>query len=136
MKNKRTQIILIIVAAVLLLSVAAGMIGLYKLNQEGVQIGEKNVTVTVVHKDESRREFVCQTWELYLGKLLVKEGIVEDNQDKFGLYILVADGELADYNVDGGWWKIVRNGEDAMIGADKIPIRDGDKIEVVYTVGF
>ena len=46
MKNKRTQIILIIVAAVLLLSVAAGMIGLYKLNQEGVQIGEKNVTVT------------------------------------------------------------------------------------------
>ena len=136
MKNKKTQIILIVVAAVLLLGVAAGMLGLYKLNQEGVQIGEKSVTVTVVHKDGSRREFNCQTWELYLGKLLVKEGIVEDNRDQYGLYILVADGELADYNADGGWWKIVRNGEDAMVGADKMPIRNGDQIEVVYTVGF
>ncbi len=136
MKNKKTQIIAIVVAAVLLLCVAAGMFGLYKLNQEGIEIGEKSVTVTVVHKDGSRREFPCQTWEVYLGKLLVKEGIVEDNQGEYGLYILVADGELADYNVDGGWWKIYRNGEETMVGADELPIHDGDKIEVVYTVGF
>ena len=136
MKNKKTQIILIVVAAVLLLSVAAGMFGLYKLNQEGVELGEKTVTVTVVHKDGSRREFVCQTWELYLGKLLVKEAIVEDNRDQYGLYILVADGELADYNADGGWWKIYRNGEEAMIGADQMPIHNGDQIELVYTIGF
>lgn len=136
MKNKKTQVIVIVVAALLLLALAGGMVFAYLASREGPNPGEKTVTVTVVHKNGDEKKFTCYTEEEYLGPLLVAEGIVEDNRGEFGLYILVADGELADYNADGGWWKIVRNDEDAMIGADEMPIQDGDKIEVVYTVGF
>lgn len=136
MKNKKTQVIVIVVAAVLLLALAGGMVFAYLASREAPNVGEKTVTVTVVHKDESRKEFVCQTDEEYLGPLLVAEGIVEDNQGEFGLYILVADGELADYAVDGGWWKIYQNGAETMVGADELVLSDGDQIEVVYTIGF
>lgn len=136
MKNKKVQIIAIVVAAILLVALAAGMLIAYLASREGPNPGEKTVTVTVVHKNGDEKEFTCYTEEEYLGPLLVKEGIVEDNQGEFGLYILVADGELADYNVDGGWWAVYQNGTQTMVGADEVALSDGDEIEVVYTVGF
>ena len=122
MKNKKVQIIAIVVAAILLVALTAGMVIAYLASREGPNPGEKTVTVTVVHKNGDEKEFTCYTEEEYLGE--------------FGLYILVADGELADYNADGGWWAVYQNGTQTMVGADEVALSDGDEIEVVYTVGF
>lgn len=96
--------------------------------------GGKTITVEVVHKDESKKTFTCQTDEEYLAPVLVSEGIVEDNQGEYGLYIEVADGEKADFNVDGGFWALLQDGESTPTGASETPIHDGDSFSLVYTI--
>ena len=51
------------------------------------------------------------------------------------MYFNVADGETADYNVDGGWWQVFIGEESATVGVDGIAIADGDTFQLVYTIG-
>ena len=131
MKNKK-----IIIAVIAVLAVAALMVGVYFGTREKPIEGEKTITVTVVHKDGSEKAFTCKTTEEKLGPVLVAENIVEENRDQYGLYILVADGEKADYNVDQGWWALYKAEEQCGTGADQVVIADGDHFRLVYTVGF
>ena len=124
----------IVLSAVALAALIAVLAAVLWFNRPETSIGEKNVTVEVVHKDERKRTFTCSTDEEYLDKLLVSEGIVEDNQAEFGLYILVVDGERADYNEDGAYWAVLQNGEATVTGASETPIHDGDVISLVYTL--
>ena len=118
----------------LLLAVAV-MLGIWMATRPETTIGGKTVTVTVVHKDGSEKVFTCATDEEYLGPVLVAEQIVEAAYGEFGLYFNTADGETADYSVDGGWWQVFVGEESAMVGADQIPIADGDTFKIVYTIG-
>lgn len=131
MKNKK-----IFIAVIALIAIAALMVGVYFATQEKPIEGEKTITVTVVHRDGSEKSFTCKTTEEKLGPVLVAENIVEDNRDQYGLYILVADGEKADYNVDQGWWALYKGDEQCGTGADSVVIADGDHYRLVYTVGF
>lgn len=124
----------IVLSAVALAALIAVLAAVWWFNRPETSIGEKNVTVEVVHKDERKRTFTCSTDEEYLDKLLVSEGIVEDNQAEFGLYILVVDGERADYNEDGAYWAVFQNDEATVTGASETPIHDGDVISLVYTL--
>lgn len=124
----------IVLSAVALAALIAVLAAVWWFNRPETSIGEKNVTVEVVHKNERKRTFTCSTDEEYLDKLLVSEGIVEDNQAEFGLYILVVDGERADYNEDGAYWAVLQNGEATVTGASETPIHDGDVISLVYTL--
>lgn len=96
--------------------------------------GSKTITVEVIHKDESKNTFTCKTGAEYLADVLVSEGIVEDNQDQYGLMIQEVDGERAVYEEDQSYWSILQNGEYAQQGASSLPIYDGDVISLVYTV--
>ena len=96
--------------------------------------GSKTITVEVVHKDESKNSFTYKTDAEYLADLLVGEGLVEDNQDQYGLLIQEVDGERAVYEEDQSYWSILQNGEYAQLGASSLPIYDGDTISLVYTV--
>lgn len=122
---------------ILLAAALAALIAVFALvwwfNRPETSGGSKNITVEVIHKDESKKTFPCKTDEEYLDKVLVGEGIVEDNQADFGLYILVVDGERADYNEDGAYWAVLQNGEATVTGASETPIHDGDVISLVYT---
>lgn len=122
---------------ILLAAALAALIAVFALvwwfNRPETSGGRKNITVEVIHKDESKKTFLCRTDEEYLDKVLVGEGIVEDNQADFGLYILVVDGERADYNEDGAYWAVLQNGEATTTGASETPIHDGDVISLVYT---
>ena len=64
----------------------------------------------------------------------MNEGLVEDNQGAFGLYILVVDGERAEYETDGAYWSLMKNGEATTTGASETPVSDGDSFSLVYTV--
>ena len=126
----------IIIAAIALVLVAGIMLGVYFATRPQPEEGSKSITVTVVHKDGSERVFPVKTDAEYLAEVLVDEGIVEDNQDEFGLYILVADGEYADYNADGGWWAVYEGDTQATVGASELPIKDGGTYKLVYTIGW
>ena len=130
MKNKK-----LILIAVALIACVAVMLGIFVMTRPKTVAGSKTVTVTVVHKDGSEKVFTCKTDAEYLGTVLVDENIVVPNYGEFGLYFDTADGETADYNVDGGWWQVFIGEESAMVGADQIPIADGDTFKLVYTIG-
>ena len=130
MKNKK--LILTLVAFVAVIGILAGI---YFATRPQTQQGSKTITVTVVHKDGTEKEFVCHTDEEYLGAVLVAEEIVVGEQGEFGLYFNTADGETADYSVDGGWWQVFVGEEAAIVGADSIVIADGDTFRLVYTIG-
>ena len=97
--------------------------------------GEKHITVEVVHKDGSGKEFTYDTDAEYLGEVLATEGLISGTEGEFGLFVDTVDGETADYSVDGGWWQLTHNGEAAQVGADSLPIQDGDTFGWVYTIG-
>lgn len=130
MKNKK-----MILIAVALIACIAVMLGVFMATRPDTVAGSKTITVTVVHKDGSEKVFTCATEEEYLGSVLVAEKIVDANYGEFGLYFNTADGETADYSVDGGWWQVFIGEESAMVGADQIPIADGDTFKLVYTIG-
>ena len=121
MKNKK-----MIVIAVALIACVAVMLGIFVMTRPETVAGSKTVTVTVVHKDGSEKVFTCKTDAEYLGTVLVDENIVAPNYGEFGLYFDTADGETADYNVDGGWWQVLIGEESAKVGAAQIPIAAGD----------
>ena len=130
MKNKKY----VILAAVLVLVVAL-MAGLYLVSRPETVQGGKTITVTVVHKDGTEKEFVCKTDEEKLGPVLVAEGIVEGEQGPYGLMIASADGETADWNVDQSYWALYIGEEYAVTGVDDTNIHDGDSFRLVYTIG-
>ena len=130
MKNKK-----LIVIAVALVAVVAVLLGVFFATRPDTQEGMKEFTVTVVHADGTEKDFPCKSTEEYLGKVLVAEGIVEDNQSEYGLYILVADGELASWEADGAYWSVYVGEEPATMGADQIPVMEGGQYSLVYTIG-
>ena len=130
MKNKK-----LILVAVALVACMAVMLGVFMMTRPETVSGSKTITVTVVHKDGSEKVFTCHTDEEYLGKVLVNENIVVGSYGEFGLYFDTADGEKADWNVDNGWWQVFVGEESAMVGADQLPIANGDTFKLVYTIG-
>ena len=130
MKNKK-----LVIAVIAFVAIVAVLAGVYFGTRQDPNAGKKAYTITVVHSDGSEKVFNCATEEEYLGKVLVNENIVEANYGEFGLYFDTADGEKADWNVDGGWWQVFAGEEAAMVGADQIPIADGDTFKLVYTIG-
>ena len=130
MKNKK-----LVVALVALVAVVAVLLGVYIMTRPETIVGEKSITVTVVHKDGSSKDFTYVTEEECLGPVLLAEGLVEGEKGPYGLTILSVDGETADWNVDGSYWALFIGEEYATTGADDTFISDGDVFRLVYTIG-
>ena len=96
MQSKKKTILavaaLVVIAAVLLLVWRA-------VTPKG-EAGEKTITVQVLHKGGEERVFTLETGEAYLGAVLTAEGVVEDNQGPYGLYMLTVDGETVPATAD------------------------------------
>ena len=125
----------LIFASLAVVIAAALMLFLYQTFMPKGAKGDKTITVTVIHGDGSEKEFTCRTEEAYLDKVLVTEGIVEDNPSDYGLYILTADGEEADKGSQE-WWCLTKGGESVNTGASDTPIEDGDQFELTLTTGY
>ncbi|MBD5162149.1 MAG: DUF4430 domain-containing protein [Oscillibacter sp.] len=127
----------LILAAVCVVLLAAIMLVVWRLTSPRFQgvAGAKAVTVQVIHKDGSSRDFPLHTDQEFLGRALVEGNVVEDNQGAYGLYILTADGETVDES-NQEWWQVTRDGEYLMTGADETPIADGEHYELTLIVGW
>lgn len=130
MKNKK-----LIIAIIALVAVVGILLGVYFGTRPETQEGGKAITVTVVHKDGTSKDFTYHTDEEYLGPVLLAEGLVEGEMGEFGLFIESVDGEAAVWETDGAYWGIYIGEEAAVTGADQIAITDGGVYKLVYTVG-
>lgn len=130
MKNKK-----LVLAVVALVAVVALFVGVYFATRPEVSDGGKTITVAVVHKDGTEKSFTYHTEAEYLAEVLVSEGLIEGQTSEFGLMVSTVDGELADWNVDQGYWALYVGEDYAVTGADATPIHDGDSFKWVYTIG-
>lgn len=130
MQKKKT-----LLAVAVLVIVAAALLLVWRLTAPAGEAGAKTVTVQVVHGDGTARDFTLETEEAYLGPAMIAEGVVEDNQGPYGLYILTADGETADEGAQE-WWKLTKDGEMVNTSADSTPIADGEHYELTLTTGY
>lgn len=130
MKNRK-----LIIAIIALVAALAVLLGIYAMARPETTAGEKSITVTVVHKDGTSKDFSYNTDEEYLGPVLLAEGLVEGEKGEYGLVISAVDGETADWNVDQSYWALYIGEEYAMTGADTTPVNDGGVFKLVYTIG-
>lgn len=128
---KKNNTIVVIGAAVLaVLLIVLGSV--WAASRPATSAGSKTITVEVVHKDQSKKTFTCETQEEYLAGALVAEGIVEDDPSETGMFFVV-DGETADYERDKSYWAVYEDGEYAQLGITELPIQDGGVYSLVYT---
>ena len=126
--NKKKTILL----AVFLVAVAVALAAVWWFNRPGTSGDGKSVTIEVIHKDESKKTFTCETQEEYLAGVLVAEGIVEDDPFETGMFFVV-DGETADYERDKSYWAVYEDGAYVQLGITELPIQDGGVYSLVYT---
>lgn len=95
----------------------------------------KTVSVQVVHKDGTTKDFTITTEGETLREALEQENLVEGEDSQYGLYIKTVDGETAD-DAEQEWWCLTQDGEMTSTGVDGITIADGDSFELTLTVGY
>ncbi len=84
--SKKTRNILIAVCLLVVLLVGALLI--YNANKPQAQLGDKNIVVTVVHKDESKKEFKINTSAESLRTACEEQNLIAGDDSDYGLYVL------------------------------------------------
>lgn len=122
--------------SVLVVLIAVTALSFFSCDKEEAETqgSEITITVAVINKAGETSEHEIKTTAADLGTALVESGLVEDNQDSYGLYILTVNGETADWNVDQSYWSLSKDGEALMTGASATKIADGEHYELTYTV--
>lgn len=123
----------IAIAALAVLMLVGGMLGIYLASRPAAVQGGKDIAVEVIHADGSSKTFTYHTDAEMLGEVLLAEGLVQGEDGPYGLYIDTVDGEEAVYEEDGAYWALTIGGEYATTGVDSTPIRDGDSFQLIYT---
>ena len=130
-KQKKTIIIAVLAVVVL----AAAMATVYFFTRPGTAQGNKSFTLEIVHGDGSSKVININSDDEYLGEALQLLGLIQGENNQFGLYITTVDGEDAIYEENGAYWALYVDGEYAQQGIDLTPIVDGGSYSLVYTIG-
>ena len=115
-KRKKTLIAVIVLIA---LCAAAFCIWYLCGPSKDASSGEKEICVTVVHADGSRKQLT----------------VSPADESQYGLFVTTVDGESAD-SAKQEWWCFSKNGEMLSTGVDDTPIADGESYEITLTVGY
>ncbi len=130
--------IIAIIAAVAVIAAGAVLYIHFKPDST-VTDGEKFITL-VISAGNVSESYEVKTTADKLGKMLVEEGYVKDNQSEYGLYIQTVYGPF-----EGGktcddqqqeWWKVTKNGIALTEGVDETPIANGEQYEITLTIGY
>lgn len=133
MKNNRN----VIISTIIILLVSIGLFFIYKTYQNSqIEVGSKEISVVVIDgRNSIKKEFTHKTDAEILGTALDEMELIEADDSEFGRYVTTVDGISADMS-KSEWWKFTINGQDSITGVDSAPIKDGDKIEFIFTIGW
>ena len=97
-------------------------------------LGSGSKTLTVVIEDTQKSvTFTILTDKATVGEALVEHKLIDGENSEFGLYIKVANGTVADYDVDQSYWAFYIGDDYAMTGVDSTAIEEGVTYRLVYT---
>lgn len=130
-KMKKKHIIAILLTVIL----AAGMIFAYSVFSEKPTEGIKEITIEVVNKSEEATVYEVKTDAEYLiGAMEDAEGLTFDGSEgQYGFTVIEINGEVADFTVDASYWSFYVNGEYCNYGVSEQPVNDGDAFRIVYS---
>lgn len=133
MKNNKK----VIISTVIMLALALSLfIGYKSYEKSQLEAGSKGITVTVIDtKTSLNKEYKHRTDAEMLGTALDELKLIKTETSQFGRYVTAVSDIPADMSKNE-WWKFTINGVDSVTGIDSTPIKDGDKIEITFTVGF
>ncbi len=94
--------------------------------------GEKEIQVEVKAADEAVT-FTIKTDKDILGDALTEHKLIDGDEGPYGLYVKKVNGIVADYDENGAYWALYKNGEAASSGVDTTKIKNGEHYELVYT---
>lgn len=102
--------------------------------KEDAEVGEGAITVKVeVAAEEKSVTITVHTDKDNLGAALLDNSLVSGDESEYGLYIKFVIGMEADYDKDGTYWSLSKDGEYLMTGADSTTIADGEHYELTRT---
>ena len=105
-----------------------------KVYDTDTTLGEGAKTLTVRIEDpEKSVTFTIHTNADTVGAALLENGLISGEEGAYGLYIKVANGTVADYDIDQSYWAFYVNGEYAMSGVDTTNIEEGVTYSLVST---
>ena len=98
-------------------------------------VSTKTITLQVVHKDKSKKDFEIATEAENLREALEQEKLIGGDESEFGLFVKTVDGETVD-DANEEWWCLTKGGEMWNNGVDTTELSDGDAYEFTLTVGY
>lgn len=98
------------------------------------EFGKGEVSVQVeVKVEEQSVTFTIHTDKEMLGDALLEHELIAGDEGPYGLYVKRVNGMLADYDVDGTYWALYKDGAYATSGVDTTKIADGEHYELVLS---
>ena len=83
---------------------------------------KKAFQLVIVHKDGTTKELSLETEAAYLSAALLNAGVIEAEENRFGMHIQKADGEKAVFEEDGAYWAVYVGEEPATKSTDLTPV--------------
>lgn len=129
----------VILGVVVFIAVVAILGAVYYFTRPETQKGAKEVAITVVSEEGKKTEYEIHTDAEYLQGAMddaKEEGLTySGTEGDYGLMVDTVNGEKAVYEDDGAYWAFTVNGEYCNYGVSEQPVADGDKFEIIYTIG-
>ena len=127
MKNKK------IIALLVIVLVAALMVGVYVMTRPQAVEGGKNVTVVIVYQDGTEKKMEYATELDYLSELLLEKELVTGYEsEEYGFTIESVDGITLDWSKDNAYWALYEGEEYATTSAAGIVLVEGGLYKLVY----
>ena len=123
-KKQKITLVSVFAAILIVIGVIAGV-----LNHRTVTEGMKSFQVEIIsERDQYSETTDCKSDAEYLGEFLRTFEGCEWQDSDYGIYITGFNGMQEDMD-NQYWWCVIVNGESSTVGADEVPLQDGD----VYT---
>ena len=123
-KKQKITLVSVFAAIIIVIGVIAGV-----LNHRATMDGMKTFQVEVISERDNYSETTdCKSDAEYLGEFLRTFEDCEWQESDYGIYITGFNGMQEDMD-NQYWWCVIVNGESSTVGADEVPLQDGD----VYT---
>lgn len=132
MKKQTKIIIAVVFAAIVLIAAGVGaFFGIKKVNE-----GNKTFTFEVVSERDNYDNTVTVTSKLdTFGDYLRTLPDCQYSETEYGIYVQGFNGYMEDME-NQYWWCLYVNDESSMVGADSVPLADGDAYKFVLTQGW
>lgn len=130
-KKQKITLVSVFAAVLVLVGVIAGV-----LNYRATQAGVKEFQVEIIsERDGYSKTTTCKSDAEYLGEYLRTFDMCEWQDSDYGIYITGFDGMQEDID-NQYWWCVSVNGESSMVGADEVPLQDGDVYNFTLKQGW